>query len=223
MAKPMKLLPGEMDVDEALVERAVAEIHRVRRVGALHTALAIGEYVVATFFDSDLQLFRVREGDHVSYRRLAAHPDLGMPPSALWTAVNLVSQRDVLGVALTETLSLSHHRVLLSVKDEERKLELAELAAREGFDRDQLAELARERRRGARAGRKPLPRWFKVARRGAVAVGKIGGLVEEAEAGHVSGQRMEELRALVEEADGAWAELKAWLASQEGGSDDARD
>ncbi len=83
MAKPMKLLPGEMTVDEGLVERAVAEIHRARRVGALHAALAIGAYVVATFFDSDLELFRVREGDHLSHRRLAAHPELGMPPSAL--------------------------------------------------------------------------------------------------------------------------------------------
>ena len=215
MPKIMKLLPGELDVDEALVATAVVEIRRIHRTGVLHTALAVGEYVVRTFFDGDLELFRAREAGHVSYARLAEDPELGMKAAGLWTAVNLLGQREVLGKALTEQLSLSHHRVLLSVKDEERKRELAELVLEEGLDREALTELTRKQRRGARPGVKALPLWFKTARKGAKELRKLGQL-EGRDA--VSPSRWEELRALVAEADEAWAELKAMLEE-----DDARE
>jgi hypothetical protein len=135
-----------------------------------------------------------------------------MTASGLWTAVHMVTQRQALGVALTERLSLNHHRVLLSVKDEDRKRELAERVLEEGLDRDALMELARTRRRGARPGAKALPIWFKTARKGSRTIRTLAQLQGR---DAVSAARMDELRALVAEADAAWTELKAELESED--------
>ena len=205
MPKAIKVLCGELDADPALIREAVITINTIRMHGALQTALAVGEYVIGTFFDGDIETFRRRHEDHVSFRQLAQHEELEMSATSLWTAVQMVSHREVLGAAVTEQLSLRHHQVLIGVQDEQLRRTLAGRVLEEGLSRDDLQELARKTKPGARSGRKSLPAWFKQARRGAVALRRLGEMEIE---GEVSEARMEELSGLLGEAQKALDELK---------------
>lgn len=225
------VLPGELRVDAGLVDSAVLDLNLLRQHGALQTALAIGDYVIRRFFEGSIELFHAREAGHCSYRALAQDEDLDVSAAELWTAVNLVQQRELLGAKLTEALSLSHHRVLIGVRDVERKRALAELAVTDGLGRDALERVAHEGRHGRTGGRPRLPQWFKDARRTAKALRRMqpvgaGGLdgpgvdgeAAGAEGGVVAEAKLEELREMVREADVAWQELKRSL-----GVDDATD
>jgi hypothetical protein len=148
-------------VDDALVGAAVQEINRLYVQKGLETAREIGECLVRTFFGGDAEVFDAREAGHASFRALADHEDLRVSHSFLWYAVRLLPQLRALPETVAVALPLSHHRLLLHVKDEGQRARLAERAVSKDLSREQLAEeirkLREKERVGAARGRKPLP------------------------------------------------------------------
>lgn len=158
------ILPGEGTVDEELVDQVVARVNGLWAGKGLETARAIGEYVVETFFKGDPENFRVRGKKHVSFRKLAQREDLYPSYSWIWKAVSVVDQLRLLPENVAGTLPMSHHTLLLPVKDEGTKVELAKKAAEKHLTREQLAsevKKVRARQRKGEVGRPPLPVFVK--------------------------------------------------------------
>jgi hypothetical protein len=75
---------------EAVVTDADAVAQALESVSTLHSlqaALEVGQIVFQRVFKSDERLLRARGKKNSSFRKLAAHPRLGMSPSSLWRAV----------------------------------------------------------------------------------------------------------------------------------------
>ncbi len=152
-------LRGEAVVDEALVDEAVQHINRVYTGRALELAREVGGYVLATFFGGDPATFRERGSDHASFKELSEREDLQFSKVWLWRAVSVYEQLAVLPEDVAEALPYTHHTVLLPVKDEEKKVELAEAAVEEGWTKDQLQEevsKVRDQEKVSKGGRKAL-------------------------------------------------------------------
>ena len=79
-------LAGEDHLDEALLDKAVAEINRIYVSKGLETARAIGNYVVNAFFGGDLESFRQREKKHVTFRALADREELHVAYNTIWSS-----------------------------------------------------------------------------------------------------------------------------------------
>lgn len=163
------LLPGEAEIDRSLVETAVQEVNRLYVQKGLETARVVGEYLLTTFFGGDADAFEAREGAHASFRALADHEDLRVSHSFLWYAVRLLPQLRALPEPVAQALPLSHHRLLLHVKDEKAKHKLAVRAAEKGLGKRELEEeirkLRSKERDGAARGRKPLPSFVRAFNR----------------------------------------------------------
>lgn len=157
-------LPGQQSADDELIDRAVEELNRLHRESSLRLARRIGEYLLRTFFGGDLERFRRCSVSHVSFRRLASRDDLDFSASFLCTSVAVVEQCRQLPAAIAEQLPLSHHRLLIPVKDLELKTKLAHLAAREGLSKRQLGQKVRALRQRpglVKRGRPALPETVK--------------------------------------------------------------
>lgn len=131
----MKILT---QVEHRLVEKAVRDLNAIYREKALETACLLGEYVISHFFGGDFQAIGKRGCESASFRALANHPDLRFSASYLWTAVAVVKQLHELPEELGRRLPLSHHRLLLPVKDAARKLELAQRAVNGNLSKREL-------------------------------------------------------------------------------------
>ena len=166
---PIRVLPGEAEVDDALVAGAVAEINRLHLQKTLETVRELGEYLLQTFFAGDIAAFEERGEKHASFRAVSAHGGLRVSHTTLWYAVKIIPHLRALPPAVAEALPLSHHRILVHVKDPSLKQELAMRAAREGLNKQALAEAARAVRpslqAGGARGRKPLPSFVRSFRR----------------------------------------------------------
>lgn len=161
------VLPGERDCDTSLIKKAVDDLNRLHSSMALEMACRMGEYVLRVFFNGDTKRFRERGRRHVSFRRLAERDDLQVSVSFLSTAVSVVEQLQLLPPAVARQLPLSHHRLLLPVKDKETKLELARWAADGHSSKRQLADRVRRYRLLSgdnRRGRPPTPPLIKTLR-----------------------------------------------------------
>lgn len=152
-------LPGEAVDDPELLDRVVNHVNRLFLAKGLETAREVGEYLLRQFFGGNPENFHQRGRKHVSFRRLAERKDLQPSYSFLWSACAVVEQLRLLPANLSETLPLSHHKLLLSVKDRATKVRLAQLAAERGLSKRALEEEVRtlRSRTGVRAGRRPLP------------------------------------------------------------------
>ena len=139
-------LPGEELVDAQLLDEAVADLNQIYTTKALETARLIGKYILERFFGGDLNAFRSQGRRHVSFRMLAARPDLKFSYTYLWTCVAVVEQFDNLPHDLAEALPLSHHRMLLPIRDPQKKVALAKRAVTEGLSKRAFAEAIRPRR-----------------------------------------------------------------------------
>jgi len=136
-------------VDYELVDRAVEDLNSIYTSRALETACAIGRYVVEHFFHGAAVGFR-RYGDkHASFRALGRHPGLRFAASYLWTAVAVLDQLTEMPDDIGRRLPLSHHRLLLPVKDRPLRLTLARRALDDGLSKRQLAREV-QRARGGR-------------------------------------------------------------------------
>jgi len=125
-------LPGEDEIDRALIDRVVEQLNATWRHKGLETARALGEVVLAAFFGGDLAAFAARERRHLSFRALAEREDLNLSYGMLRTAMAVFGQLRALPVSVAEALPLSHHKALLPLKDDTAKVRLAVKAATEG-------------------------------------------------------------------------------------------
>lgn len=160
-------LPGERSFDRRILERAVRDLNAMYTVGGLETARAVGDYILATFFEHDREAFRTRGRQHVTFRGLAAREDLGMSYSFIWYSVAVLEQLEQLPSDVAEALPLSHHRLLLPIEDSQLKLNLAVRARDEGMSKRDLERVIRGLRgksplkKKGRGGRPPLPAFVK--------------------------------------------------------------
>ena len=179
--------PGEAAVDEALVSEAVQKINQIHENGALETARAMGEYLLATFFDGDLDGFRAKEKKHASFRALAEQEALTVGHSALWYSVAVLGQLRQLPAEVGAALPMSHHRLLLPVKDVKTKVKLANQALKSGLSKRAFEQLIREIREeendGSHQGRPVLPGWAK-------GIGSIKAAIEAASADEITGDEI---------------------------------
>jgi hypothetical protein len=209
-------------VDEKLVRQAVLDINAIHSAKGLETARAMGEYVLSKFFGGDLDYAQKSHTKHLSFAALADHSELNVGKSTLWYAVAMLGQLRQLPKDIAGALPFSHHKLLLSVKDPEQKLELAKEAVATGISKRKLEDRVRgvrgERWTGAgKPGRQALPPWAK-------GIGTIKKAVESAMArgvtiGEVVVQgpekvedRLAEIAAAIELLEGFRASLTAALA-----------
>lgn len=157
----VRTLPGEGVVVDQLVDEVVAHLNGIYTARGLEMARDVGEYLIATFFEGDAARFHARHKDHRSFRALAQREDLQVSYSFLWHACAVVEQLRLLPADVAGALPLSHHRLLLGVKDPGEKERLAREAVEQGLSkRDLEAALAAARPvvpPEHRPGRKPLP------------------------------------------------------------------
>ena len=128
--------PG--DESERVIDEAVRRINHIYTVGGLETAKTIGEYLLETFFDGDLEAIRDRSHNNHSFRKLAEREDLYPSATFLYTSVAVLDQLRVLPENVAEALPLSHHRLLLPIKDPEQKKTLAASAVERRMNCKQL-------------------------------------------------------------------------------------
>ena len=157
-------LPGEGASDDALIDEVVASVNKLYISHSIETVRAIGEYVLAKFFDGDPTKFHSHAAKHVSFRRLADRDDLTVKYGWIWNACAMAEQWPVLSESVRTALPVSHHKLLLPVKDPDEKERLAREAVEKGLSKRAFeVEIKRARTREdgedgkARKGRKPLP------------------------------------------------------------------
>ncbi|MBI4438218.1 hypothetical protein HY631_04670 [Candidatus Uhrbacteria bacterium] len=165
-------LPGEKAVDKALVDQVVAHVNRVASVKGMETVLEIGAVVLDKMFDGDPANFRRRGEEHLSFRELASRNEAGelhVSHSFIWRAVSVLEQYRLLPETVRAALPYTHHTLLLPVKDEAAKVQLAQRAAEAGWSKRKLEEEVQKVRAKAKgdskAGRPPLPRFVKAIHR----------------------------------------------------------
>ena len=168
-AQPLDLqlapsLPGEADIVVPLLDEAVAELNRIYVTKGLETARDIGEYVLEAFFAGDTANFRQRGNGHLTFRELGKREDLKVGWLFIWNAVAVVEQFGHLPRDVAEALPLSHHKLLLTVKDDNKKRELAEAALQQNLGKREFearVKAARGPDAASKAGRPPLPGFAK--------------------------------------------------------------
>ncbi len=112
------------------VEAAVAAINAIYVVGALDTALAIGDYVLKVYLGGDAA--QLAQGEQApSLRKLAEHPGLGFPATTLWYALAVYRQYPLLPELARRNLTYTHQRLLLPVTSRQAKVRLATEAVRQ--------------------------------------------------------------------------------------------
>lgn len=214
-AETSAALPGHGEIVSDLVDQAVGELNRLYRAKGLETALAVGQYVLATFFNGDTANFRSGGNGHISFRELGKREDLQVSWQFIWNSVAVVAQFRQLPANVAEALPLSHHKLLLPVKDAEQKVLLASAAMNEGLSKEALQERVKGARTSAagesKAGRPVLPAFVKVFTVVKKAV-DLAGTENVTEASFVHYPK-EKARALLAEIDANIAVLAAMATS----------
>ena len=165
-ATPALAMPGLTVLSSDLVDKAVADLNGLYRAKGLETARAVGEYVLNTFFDGDPDNFRNSGNGHVSFRELGKRADLQVSWLFIWNSVAVVAQLRLIPADIAQALPLSHHKLLLPVKDAGQKVSLATAAVNEGWSKDVLVGKVKDSRSDqgqgkSTAGRPPLPAFAK--------------------------------------------------------------
>jgi YD repeat-containing protein len=158
-------LPGEHEVDEALVAAAAAHLNRTITGRSLELACEIGKYVLEVFFAGDLARFRERGRKHRSFQALAEHGGLQYSAIWLWRAVGIHEQLSLLPPDVASALPYTHHTLLLSLERPDEKVEVGQRAVSGGWTRNQLQAEVTRRRASGRRGRPPIPPLVKALHR----------------------------------------------------------
>ncbi len=199
-------------LDDDPVSTAVREINRIYATKTLETYIAIGKYVLDTFFEGDFTLFRSRGRSDPNMKALAARDDLMVSATTLWRSVAVLEQSRQLPGEVARELSISHHLELLRVKDEEDKENLARSAVEEGMSRGRLAEEVREVLGDDEPGEPERPEPEERAPRAMKALAHVGRAVEHlaavADEGGLEGIAEEEQREALKKLDEALAKLR---------------
>jgi len=92
------------------------------------------------------------------------HPGL-LTKTSLWNACAVVDQLRLLPEEIREALPVAHHRLLLSVRDQDAKVDLARKAVEENLSKrvfeDEVRKAKRNEAGAVRLGRPPLPEFAK--------------------------------------------------------------
>jgi hypothetical protein len=166
------LVPApEPVIDPALLDGAVQFLNRAVQVSGLQLATQVSTYVVDTFFAGDFALLSSKDPHKTaSFRALSEHPGLQMGATTLYRLVRIGQQARHLPQDLAERLSLSHHRLLLTVDNPQHKQHLARLAAQHGWSVAELqaqiqAELPQPDKTRGRPAQAPVVRWLAALQR----------------------------------------------------------
>jgi hypothetical protein len=140
--------------DDALVEEAVAHIRRLWSHGLLATVVALGDYLITTFYAGNLRDVRSRRAHKPAAlaRLLARADELPVTAHALKQSMRMAAQYHELPRSLAETLSKTQHEALLPVGDLREKVALAREAAAGGLTSRELAERIADRGEEVAAG-----------------------------------------------------------------------
>lgn len=159
------LLPGADSVDKVLVDNAVVKLNQLYRTKGLETAKALAECVIAIFFGGDAEAFASRGRRHVSFQELQGREDLQVSYLFLWNSCAVYNQLRLLPDDIGNALPMSHHKLLLPVKNTETKVALAETAVGENLSKRDFALRVKEARdtekSESKLGRPPLPAFAK--------------------------------------------------------------
>jgi hypothetical protein len=151
---------GAALTDDA-IEIAIAEIRQLSRAASMELALGIGEIVFNRVFAGDPELMRNKGPKHISFRRLALHPDVPVSASVLWRSVATYELCARLpAVKQSGHLGVSHIREVLALPagPQERLLVRAD---KERWTVAQLIEHVKRERKG-HGGRPPKRQVLKV-------------------------------------------------------------
>lgn len=155
--------PAELTQDP--LDPLVAHINALFVRKGLEVVLEIGRFVLETVFGGDLTLVADRGKDHPTFRALAERDDLLMSHTSIWRAVRIVLQLPALPEEAAMRLPSTHHAMLLPVRDEATKADLAQLALDEGLSSREFEAWVKEARQkekvDKRGGRKRLPAFVK--------------------------------------------------------------
>jgi hypothetical protein len=136
---------------------AVAQaLEDVSTLHSLQAALEVGEIVYRRIFKGDERLLRARGKKNGSFRKLAAHPRLGMSPSSLWRAVAIYElSRRFPELAQYVHTGVGHISVVLGLPEVEQ-FRLLRTTESERWTRRRLQKEAADVR-GAQRQSSPLP------------------------------------------------------------------
>ncbi len=102
-------------------DQIVAKLREISRRVALEYTLNVGRVVIHQIYGGDLNEWRSRGPKSASFRRLAAHPDLPMSPSALYRCVAIFAMCHQLGgLERWPRLGVGHLRCALVLPDAKR-------------------------------------------------------------------------------------------------------
>lgn len=137
--------PKEVDILSAeevrKMDEAVNFINQQANAPA-RSLLAIGKYLLETFFDNDPKKVddrAPRKG--VSLRKLAEHKDLALNHQSLSNAVKLAIQEDIFKAEKYTALTESHKLILFRLHDKKAKLKYADKVIKENLSVRKLHEV----------------------------------------------------------------------------------
>lgn len=145
----------ESDVQE-LVARAIVHVKRIAGRTVLAGAVEIGDYLLPTFFDNDVDLARKKGAKPVALERFFEQaPQMDISQALLRRCIPIAIQYHALPASVRDKLSVRQHAALLPVDDAREKARLADQAARRDLSQKQIEELVRARPDRPRRGRPP--------------------------------------------------------------------
>lgn len=184
---PVPATPVTVHADKQ-VNAAVEEINRIAKASVVAGLLEIGNYIIKTFYDDNIEKVADRDpAKSVSVRKIAHHPDLELSPTYIFNSLRLAVDHRLLGDKNEYLqLSASHQLALARLSGTDSKLDLAQQAVLEHWPVTKLQEKVRELL-GAeeaarlsdgkmRPGRKPDPMSYRAVRRAYSALEELSGL-----------------------------------------------
>jgi hypothetical protein len=154
-------VPESVLVDRARIDRAVRDLNAIAIKGSLETVCRIGQYLVDHFGGGDIARFERRGRLTMSFRWLSTREDLLISAPALCRSVRILAQVRRLPSELAWSLTVTHHKILLPVPDQDAERALAERAVKERLSTRDFAVVVRDwqdgHRGGPGTGRPPTP------------------------------------------------------------------
>ncbi len=104
-------------VEPAAVHRLVLALNGLCKAATLQFALSVGQLVIRDLYSDDLGKFRTRDRKHeLALRKVAAHTDLAMSPSMLYSCIAIYELCQRLRIESWQHVSTSHIRRVLPLE-----------------------------------------------------------------------------------------------------------
>lgn len=159
------VLPGADAADDTLIDQLVARLNQTYRIKGLETAREVAGCVIDLMFAGSAEQFLARGNSHMSFKALKKRKDLQVSYQFVWSSCAVYGQLQRLPAAIADELPLSHHKMLLPIKDESAKVGLATAAVEKGLSkRDfevEVNKVKKQQKGESNAGRPALPAFAK--------------------------------------------------------------